>query len=115
MIDYPDIGARIRKIRLSKGMSQEKLAEACDVGVSHISHVECGHTIPSMKLFLAIVNTLECSADELLCKEIKTAKPIVSSWLSEMVADCTDEEVKIISDMVLSLKDSLRRHHKETV
>lgn len=112
MIDYPDIGARIRKARLEKGITQEALAEACDVGVSHISHLECGHTIPSMKLFLSIVNVLDCSADELLCKEVKTARPHLESWLSELVADCDETETKIIADTVVNLKDTLRRHKK---
>lgn len=110
MIDYRDLGVRVRKARQEKGLTQEQLAEACGVGPSHISHIETGAAYISMPVFIAILNTLECSADELLCKEIKTAKPIVHSWLSEMVEDCTEEEIKIISDTVLSLKASLRRH-----
>ena len=31
------------------------------------------------------------------------------SWLGELVADCSGEEVKLITDTVLALKDSLRR------
>ena len=31
------------------------------------------------------------------------------SWLAELVADCSDEEAKLITDTVLALKTSLRR------
>ena len=110
MIDYRDLGIRIRKARLERGMTQEQLAEACGVGTSHISHIETGAAYISMSVFITIVNALDCSCDEMLCKEIRAAKPILNSWLSEQVADCSEEEVKIISDMVLSLKSSLRRH-----
>ena len=65
------------------------------VGVTHISHLETGSGTVSLKVFLAIVNYLECSADELLCKEITTARPIVDNWLVDLVADCDQTEIKI--------------------
>ena len=37
------------------------------------------------------------------------ARPLMNSWLSELVADCSNMEIKLITDMVLSLKSSLRR------
>ena len=110
MIDYASIGQKVKSIRLSKGVTQEQLAEAVGVGVTHISHLETGSGTVSLKVFLAIVNYLECSADEILCKEITTARPIVNSWLAEMVADCDQTEVKIIADTVTTLKQTLRKN-----
>ncbi len=81
------------------------------MGTTHISHIETGNTIPSLKTFLAIVNVLGCSADELLCREIDQARPIFTSWLSELVEDCSEQEIKVIADMVTSMKTSLRRHY----
>ncbi len=109
MIDYKSIGARIRTVRLAKKMTQEQLAEAAGVGVTHISHIETGNSIPSLQVMIDIINALDCSADELLCMEIRQARPLLDSWLSELVADCDDTEVKLITDMVVSLKASLRR------
>ena len=40
MVDYADIGKRIRACRLAKGMTQEQLANEVGVVVTHISHVE---------------------------------------------------------------------------
>ena len=111
MIDYASIGQRVKKIRLEKGVTQEQLAEAVGVGVTHISHLETGSGTVSLKVFLAIVNFLECSAEEILCKEISTARPIVDSWLAELVADCDQTEVKIIADTVAALKQTLRKNH----
>lgn len=110
MIDYASIGQKLKKARLSKGITQEQLAEAVGVGVTHISHLETGSGTASLKVFLAIINFLDCSADELLCKEIKTAKPIVNNWLAELVEDCTQDEIKIIADMVTALKQTLRKN-----
>ena len=100
MIDFESIGQKVKQIRLRKGVTQEQLAEAVGVGVTHISHLETGSGTVSLKVFLAIVNYLDCSADEILCKEINTARPIVDNWLAELVADCDATEVKIIADTV---------------
>ncbi len=109
MIDYKDIGARIREVRLQRKMTQEQLAEAVGVGVTHISHIETGNSIPSLQVVVDIINTLECSADELLCIEINQARPLFNNWLGELVADCNADEVKLITDMVVALKTSMRR------
>ena len=110
MIDYASIGQKVKQIRLQKGVTQEQLAEAVGVGVTHISHLETGSGTVSLKVFLAIVNYLECSADEILCKEINTARPLVDSWLAELVADCDQTEIKIIADTVATLKHTLRKN-----
>lgn len=109
MIDYKDIGARIRSNRVAKKVTQEQLAEAVGVGVTHISHIETGKSIPSLQVMVDIINALDCSADELLCIDVAHARPLLDSWLSELVSDCTNTEVKLITDMVISLKASLRR------
>ena len=109
MIDYKSIGMRIKKLRLEKKMTQAQLAEIIGVGTTHISHIETGKTIPSLEALVGIINALECSADELLCNEITKARPILNSWLTKLVEDCSDLEIKLISDMVVSMKDAMRR------
>lgn len=109
MIDYKTIGNRIRQRRLSRNLSQEKLAELCDVGTTHISHIETGNCIPSLKVFIAILNALSCSADELLCDELNSAEHTYKDRLSQLLEDCTSRELMIITDTVQSLKTSLRK------
>ena len=109
MIDYKDVGARIRVARLNQKKTQEWLAEAAGVGVTHISHIETGNSIPSLQVFVDILNALGCSADELLCLELEKAQPQFDSWIKDVFADCTDKERKLIVDTVLSLKASMRR------
>lgn len=111
MVDYKDIGKRIKVIRKQRKMTQERLAEAAGVGTTHISHIETGQTIPSLQTLIDIINALECSADELLCIEVSQARPFLNNWLTELVADCSSLEIKIISDMVGAMKDSMRRLH----
>jgi len=107
-IDYLDIGGRIRAERKKQGIPQEKLAEMVDVGTTHISHIETGNTIPSLKTFIAIVNVLNLSADELLRGHIAKSKHVYEVEITEILKDCSDEEARIAADMVKALKESLR-------
>ena len=110
MIDYSSIGCKVKEIRVKKGITQEQLAEAVGVGVTHISHLETGSGTVSLKVFVAIVNYLDCSADELLYKEVSTARPIVNNWLAELISDCDQSEIKIISDTITALKHTLKKN-----
>ena len=109
-IDYKDIGQRIKRLRMEKGLTQERLSEIIGVGPSHMSHIESGSTVPSLEVFISILNALDCSADELLCRETNAGKPLLNSWLSEIIADCDPTETKILSDIVISAKETLRRN-----
>ena len=94
MVDYADIGKRIRACRLAKGMTQEQLANEVGVVVTHISHIETGNSVPSLKTLIDIINK---------------AKPVFDSWMTERLADCSADEAKIIKETVVSLKKSLRK------
>lgn len=109
-IDYKDIGQRIKEKRIEKGITQEKLSEQIGVGPSHMSHIESGSTVPSFDVFISILNALNCSADELLCRETTAARPLLNSWLSELVSDCDSTEVKILSDILVAAKQTLRKN-----
>ena len=109
MIDYKLIGSRIRKKRLECNLSQERLAELCEVGTTHISHIETGNCIPSLKVFITILNSLSCSADELLCDELQNAEHSYCSQIASLLEDCTSHELMIITDTIQALKASLRK------
>ena len=112
MIDAKTIGKRIRNIRKIRNLSQEKLAELCDVGTTHISHIETGNCIPSLTVFIKIVNALSCSADEILCDELTKAETTYSVEISKLLEDCSSRELMILTDTITSLKKSLRKGNK---
>lgn len=109
MVDYSGIGARIKTMRKERNMTQEELAEAAGLGSTHISHVENGTTKLSVKSLIAIINALECSADELLCIEVTQAKTSRNSWITALVEDCNEVEVKLITDTIIAMKRSMRQ------
>ncbi len=61
------IGNRIRAFRKMKSpkMSQERLAELCDVGTRTISNIECGMGV-SLEVLEKIVTVLNCTYGDLM-------------------------------------------------
>ena len=114
-IDYTKIGSQIRKYRKAKGMSQEQLAVKAGVGITHIGHIETGNTIPSTSTLVDIINALDLSADELFCDYIAKCRPIFHNRIADCLEDCSEEEIRIISDMAEGLKISLRARSYQTV
>ncbi|MBR0148034.1 MAG: helix-turn-helix transcriptional regulator [Lachnospiraceae bacterium] len=68
MKDYKisEIGKRLSKLRHSKKMTQETLAEILDVSTKHISHVERGCASLSLGNLVEICKIFDCSLDYLV-------------------------------------------------
>ncbi len=65
-IDYKKIGENIRLIRMTKGISQIKLARSLDISQTHMSNIENGNTGLSLATAIKISKYLGCSIDELV-------------------------------------------------
>jgi len=67
---YDEIGIRIRKERLKQSLSQEKLAEKCDISTSFMGHIERGTKKMSVDTLVRIAYELNLSTDYLLMDEL---------------------------------------------
>lgn len=60
------LGTKIREIRLEKGWSQEKLADACGLHRSHMGEIERGRANITMATLFIIAEKLQTPASSLL-------------------------------------------------
>ena len=111
-INYHDIGKRIRDVRVSKNMTQEKLAEIADLSIAHVSHIETGNTKLSLPAIVNIANALVVSLDTLLCDNLTQSTVIYTHEITQLVMDCDEKELRIISEIVKATKTSLRKTYK---
>lgn len=65
-IDYKAVGVRIRNIRRKRQLTQEEVAEACDISTSFCGHIERGTRKASVQTLLRICEILEISIDYVL-------------------------------------------------
>lgn len=69
-------GQILRKYRLQKKLSQEKLAELANLDRTYISQIERGLKSPSIQTTLAIAHALDIKAHSLIFEvECKLEKP----------------------------------------
>lgn len=84
----PDnIHERIKFRRISQGLTQQDLGDACGLKRSAISHIEAGRNSPSIEVLKQMAIRLNCSLDYLMgVKESKLSYHIenVLYWMKEM-------------------------------
>jgi transcriptional regulator with XRE-family HTH domain len=60
------LGAHIRRIRESQGMSQEQLAADAEIPYSSVNEIEAGKTNPTIASLMALAEALNISVSKLL-------------------------------------------------
>lgn len=60
------LGKGIKKVRLSKEITQEELADLCEVDVRTVQRIEKGEYGMSLNILFALADALEMSPSELL-------------------------------------------------
>lgn len=108
-LDYQAIGVRIRRMRKARGSTQQTLAEWSGQEPSNISHIERGATKRSLPTLVSIANALGVTVDQILCDSVEASATVFQQELPHMLADCTHAELRVITETVRALKNSLRQ------
>lgn len=64
-------GDRLKHLRLSKGLTQEKLAEAIGTTKQNISQIEKDKNLPGQKLMIALADYFDVSLDYMFLRKEK--------------------------------------------
>ena len=107
-INYEIIGSRIREIRKSKKMTQEKLAELSGVEPSNISHIERAATKLSLPTLVSISNALDVTLDEIVYDNLNRSSHVSVKLIDDLLADCSPEELKALAEVIKTTKNVLR-------
>lgn len=111
ILNYKLIGKRIKELRKRKGLSQEKLAEMCNVSVPHISRIESGNKHPSLECLVKLGNVLGGTVNTFLYGNQKNDLIEYQSELTKIVEDCNNYEKQVILDIVVTAKKSMRENN----
>lgn len=77
------IGKRIQTIRRAKGYTQQQFAELVGLSTNYLSDIERGKSSARLDKLTAIINALECSADDIFSDVLDVGYKIKSSRLSQ--------------------------------
>ncbi|MBQ7356819.1 MAG: helix-turn-helix transcriptional regulator, partial [Clostridia bacterium] len=74
-MERPIMGDRVKELRKKRRLTQEQLAEKIGISLQYVSEIERGLSMPSMQVFLKLLEVLDASADYLLRDMVSCANP----------------------------------------
>lgn len=101
------LGKRIRESRIKKGYTQKNLADRAEIGIVYLSEIERGIKMPSLTIFIKIINALEVSADYVLRDELPSGKEYICMEITEKLLILTPGQRKIASDILNAYLNNL--------
>ena len=105
--DFQIISNNIKFLREKKGLTQEQLAEAADLSVSHLSKVESGQRRIGMKAYLTVLKALDVGEEDFVALTAGEEKENYFRRFQEIMEDCSEAEQKFLIDSLQTLKNNL--------
>ena len=107
-MDKKLLGRKINLARKDRGLTSEKLSEACNINATYLRQIEAGAKMPSLPVFVTLCRELKVSPSYLLVEilpdtEIKEMDTLLQLWQT-----ATPKQIKIITSMVQSALDSFK-------
>jgi len=99
-INYVKLGVRIKAVRQSRGLTQERLAELVGVNTSHISNTENAHTKVSLSVLVAMANVLNTSVDYLLSDQYDDAAQALDHAIWRAIKKCDNQKKEKILKII---------------
>ncbi len=112
--DAEAIGRRIRAVRKSEGLTQEKLSEILSVGVGHMGKAERGKETLSTSVLIKFCLEFHVSLDELILgtrpksEAPEQIPPIYRSGIPELLDGCDEVEREYCNKLTLQTLKYLR-------
>lgn len=107
---YDRIGGNVRRIRMEKGLTQEKLAEKTELSLTVIQKVETGQSGLRLETLIRIALALGVSLD--ILTDMRESNEQNRDWQKEvylLIRDKTVNEIKY----VIAVVDSIFRYKDE--
>ena len=91
-MDKLTMGDRIKETRKKCCLTHEQLAEKLDISVEYVSQIERSLKIPSMQIFIKLVEILDVSADYLLRDTVSTGNLYGDKQISSKLERLTPKQ-----------------------
>ena len=101
------LGKRIHESRIKKEYTQQDLANKADIGVVYLSEIERGVKMPSLNIFIKIIDALDVSADYILRDEISSGKEYIRTEITEKLLALTPHQLKTATDILNAYLNNL--------
>lgn len=102
-----ELGKKIKRIRLAKGYTQDKLSEMIDISQKALSSIELGENFVTADTLDKLLNALEVTSEELFAtNQLKDSKELLQK-INENIAIIGEDSDKL--EIIYNLTKSLIR------
>ena len=101
-----ELGKKIKRIRLEKGYTQDKLSEMIDISQKALSSIELGENFVTAETLDKLLNALEITSEELFATNKFKAKDLLQK-INENIALIGDDSDRL--EIIYNLTKSLVR------
>ena len=98
IVNYYEIGLRIRTRRKEMRLKQNELAELADLSNNYLSNIENGRSIPSIEVLVRICGVLKITPDYLLLGVLRPNN--VPLNIINNLQLCSETSLEIMSEIV---------------
>ncbi len=100
------IGNNIKTIRLSRGMTQEQMAEKLNRSVNFVSLIELGKSGMSVETIIAICNILDISSESIFKGLIDYNLKDKDKYILENISSFNNRDKKMVTDLMQYIIES---------
>ena len=99
-MDKTALGKKLRQARKRKGYTQHALSEIANIGDVYLGEIERGIKMPSLNIFIKLVEALDISADYILRDELTSGKEYIYDEITQKLKDLTPKQRKTAVDIL---------------
>lgn len=104
-LDYNIIGERLKKARIDKDMTQEKLAEKLDVSVAFLSRIERGSSHINLKRLTQICDILGVTEGDILNGVSSNSSNYLTSEFNDILNSVSPEKQRLIYKIAKTISE----------
>ena len=94
------LGRRLRESRIKRGYTQQALAKKADIGEVYLGEIERGLKMPSMNIFIKLIEALDISADYILRDELSSGSTYIFDEITEKLKNLNPQQRKTAVDIL---------------
>lgn len=106
-MDKKSLGRRLNTARKDRGITGEKLAEACNINATYLRQIEAGTKVPSLPVFVTICKELGVSPNYLLAEALPDSEDQDIGALMSLCSRATPSQLRTITAMIRGALDTI--------
>lgn len=102
-MDKKLLGRKLNTARKDRGLTSEKLSEACGLNATYLRQIEAGTKTPSLPVFVQLCEKLDVSPSYLLADSLSARGAHEFDNFVDLCQRATPKQIEIITAMIKSV------------